>query len=72
MNEILPRGANHLLMSQNTTCLELIFLANSFVSVERDDVHKFMPGEIGMRELGRSIREDADAGHVMSVVQRLQ
>jgi hypothetical protein len=34
---------------------------------ERDNMHTFLPGEIGLRDLGCAISQDANIGHNIGV-----
>ena len=71
LDEFLRRRGNQLLLSNNTTWKGFLFLAGSFLNVERDNMHTFMSAEIGLRELGSAISEDTDIGHRYAVWQEL-
>ena len=72
LDKFLRSGGNQLLLGRYTAWQGPAFLPGTVLEVERDNVYTFVPGEIGLRELGSAVSEDADVGHSITIWQGLQ
>jgi hypothetical protein len=71
LHELLRRRGDYLFWDEKAPWQGTPFLAGDILNAKRDNVYTFMSGEIGLRELGSTIREDADIGHILAVRQEI-